>query len=50
MKKNLAIDLADAQDEISLIAVVLAVETLRDDRYQAESSIPYVRLVLRLVN
>jgi uncharacterized protein YxjI len=49
-KKSLAIDLADGQDAVSLIAIVLAIETLRDDRHQAESSIPYVRLVLRLVN
>jgi hypothetical protein len=50
LKKDLAIDLADSKDAIPLIAIILAIETLRDDRYQAESSIPYVRLVLRLVN
>lgn len=34
LKKDLVIDLADGQDMISLIAIVLAIETLRDDRYR----------------
>ena len=29
---------------------LLAIETLRDDRREAQNSIPYVRLLLRLVN
>ncbi len=47
---NLTIDLADGEDEVSLIAVVLAIETLRDDRRQTEASIPFIRLALRLIN
>jgi uncharacterized protein YxjI len=34
LKKDLVIDLADGRDTISLIAIVLAIETLRDDRYR----------------
>lgn len=49
-QQNLTIDVADYVDAVSLIAVVLAIETLRDDRRQAQNSIPYVRLLLRLVN
>jgi hypothetical protein len=35
---------------VALIAGVLAIETLRDDRRQTESAIPFVRLALRLIN
>jgi uncharacterized protein YxjI len=49
-QQNLAIDFADGEDAVSLIAVVLAVETLRDDRRQTEASIPFIRLALRLIN
>ena len=49
-QQNITIDVADDADAVSLIAVVLAIETLRDDRREAQNSIPYVRLLLRLVN
>lgn len=49
-QQNLTIDVADGGDAVSLIAIVLAIETIRDDRRQAQDSIPYVRLVLRLIN
>jgi hypothetical protein len=49
-QQNLAIDFADGEDAVSLIAVILAVETLRDDRRQTEESIPFIRLALRLIN
>lgn len=49
-QQNLTIDVADDEDAVSLIAVVLAIETVRDDRREAQNSIPYVRLLLRLIN
>jgi uncharacterized protein YxjI len=49
-QQNLIIDITDGEEPISLIAAVLAIETLRDDRRQNQESIPYVRLLLRLVN
>jgi uncharacterized protein YxjI len=49
-QQNLTIDVTDGEDAISLIAIVLAIETLRDDRRQNQQSIPYLRLLLRLIN
>jgi hypothetical protein len=49
-QQNLAIDFVDGEDAVSLIAVALAVETLRDDRRETEVSIPFIRLALRLIN
>lgn len=49
-QQNLTMDLVDGEDAVPLIAIVLAIETLRDDRRQTESSIPFVRLALRLIN
>ncbi len=49
-QQNLTIDLPDGEDAVSLVAVVLAIETLRDDRHQTEESIPFIRLALRLIN
>jgi uncharacterized protein YxjI len=47
---HITIDMADGENEVPLLATVLAIETLRDNRRQTQDSIPYVRLVLRLVN
>jgi uncharacterized protein YxjI len=49
-QRNLTIDVADSEDGISLIAIVLAIETLRDDRRETQRSIPYLRLLLRFIN
>jgi uncharacterized protein YxjI len=49
-QRNLTIDVADSEDAISLIAIVLAIETLRDDRRETQQSIPYLRLLLRFIN
>jgi uncharacterized protein YxjI len=49
-QQNLTIDVSDDGDAVSLVAVVLAVETLRDDRRQTESAIPFLRLALRFIN
>lgn len=49
-QKNLTIDFSDSEDAISLIAIVLAIEILRDDRRENQQSIPYLRLILRFVN
>ena len=49
-QQNLTIDLPDGEDAVSLVAVVIAIETLRDDRHQTEASIPFIRLALRLIN
>jgi len=49
-QQNLTIDVSDDGDAVSLVAVVLAIETLRDDRRQPESAIPFLRLALRLIN
>jgi uncharacterized protein YxjI len=49
-QQNLTIDLPDKGDAVSLVAVVLAIETLRDDRRQTESAIPFLRLALRVIN
>jgi len=48
-QQNLTIDLADGEDAVSLISIVLAIETLRDDRRENQN-IPYVRLLLRFIN
>jgi uncharacterized protein YxjI len=48
-QQNLTIDVADSEDAISLIAIVLAIETLRDDRRQNQQ-ILYLRLLLRFIN
>ena len=47
---TITIDISDSEDAVSLLAVILAIETLRDDRRQAQDSIPYVSLILRLIN
>jgi uncharacterized protein YxjI len=49
-QQNLTIDVPDEEDAVSLVAVVLATETLRDDRRQTESAIPFLRLALRFIN
>jgi hypothetical protein len=49
-QQNLTIDAPAEVDAVSLVAVVLAIETLRDDRRQTESAIPFLRLVLRFIN
>ena len=49
-QQNLTIDVPDDGDVVSLVAVVLAIETLRDDRRQTESAIPFLRLALRFIN
>ena len=49
-QQSITIDVADGEDAAALIAVVMAIETIRDDRRQAQDSIPYVRLILRLIN
>jgi|SRR5215469_1582304 len=49
-QQSITIDVPDGEDVVSLLAVVLAIETIRDDRRQAQDSIPYVRLILRLIN
>jgi len=49
-QQHLAIDLADNEDPVSWLAIVLAVEALRDDRRQIESTIPFLRLLLRVIN
>jgi len=49
-QQNLTIDAPAEGDAVSLVAVVLAIETLRDDRRQTESAIPFLRLVLRFIN
>jgi uncharacterized protein YxjI len=38
------------RDPTSSIAVILAIEALSADRYEATSTIPFVRLILRLIN
>jgi hypothetical protein len=42
--------MADGENAIPLIAIVLAIETLREGRRQAQDSIPIVRWILRLIN
>jgi uncharacterized protein YxjI len=49
-QQSLTIEITESANAVALIAVVLAIETLRDDRRQAQDAIPYVRLLLRLVN
>ena len=49
-QQHLAIDLADNEDPVSWLAIVLAIEALRDDRRQIESTIPFLRLLLRVIN
>lgn len=49
-QRNLTIDVADSEDAISLISIVLAIEVLRDDRGENQKSIPYLRLLLRIIN
>jgi hypothetical protein len=49
-QQNLTIEIADGEDAVPTVAVVLAIETLRDDRRQNQEGIPYVHLLLRLVN
>ena len=49
-QQSITIDVPDGEDVASLLAVVLAIETIRDDRRQGQDSIPYVRLILRLIN
>jgi uncharacterized protein YxjI len=49
-QQNLMIDVADSEDAVSVIAIVLAVETLRNDRRQNQASIPFLGLLLRLIN
>jgi uncharacterized protein YxjI len=49
-QRNLTIDLPDGEDAVPLIAVVLAIESLRQDRYEVEARIPFVRLILPLIN
>jgi hypothetical protein len=43
-QQNLTIDVPNDGDVVSLVAVVLAIETLRDDRRQTESAIPFLSL------
>jgi hypothetical protein len=49
-QRNLTINLADSEDAISLISIVLAIETLRDDRRDTALSIPFLRLILMMIN
>jgi hypothetical protein len=49
-QQNPTIDLPDGEDAVSLIAVVLAIEILRRDRYEIEAKIPFIRLILPLIN
>lgn len=49
-QQRVTIDVADGEDTVSMIAVALAIEALRYDRRDTQSSIPYVHLVLRLIN
>lgn len=49
-QQNLTIDVPDDGETVSLVSIVLAIETLRDDRRQTESAIPFLRLALRFIN
>jgi uncharacterized protein YxjI len=49
-QQNLTIDLPDGEDAVSLIAVVLAIEILRSDRFEVEATIPFARLILPYIN
>ena len=49
-QRNLAIQVGDSDDVISLISIVLAIETLREDRRDNQLSIPFLRLILMMIN
>jgi uncharacterized protein YxjI len=48
-EQNLTIEIADGEDAAGLLAVILAIETIRADRQDAQAGIPVVGALLRLM-
>lgn len=49
-QRDIAIQVGDSDDVVSLISIVLAIENLRDDRRDNQLSIPFLRLILMMIN
>lgn len=49
-QRNLTIGMADGEDPVPFISMVLAIETIRNDRRDNQRSIPFLRLILMMIN
>lgn len=49
-QRNLTLNLPDTAEAISLMGIILAIETIRDDRRDTQLSIPFLRLILMMIN